>query len=85
MVRFTLRIPDSLHHKLNEQAQKEGVSLNQYILFSLSRAVTEEDIESQRAQFEAMRYRYSEKAIETALQNLLGEKLIENFKYMSYI
>ena len=34
----------------------------------------EEDIESQRAQFEAMRHRYSERDAETALQNLLGER-----------
>lgn len=74
MARLTVRIPDSLHRKLSEQAQKEGVSLNQYILFSLSRAVTEEDIESQRAQFEAMRHRYSEKDAEAALQNLLDER-----------
>ena len=74
MARFTVRIPDSLHRKLIEQAQKEGVSLNQYILFSLSRAVTEEDIESQRAQFVAMRHRYSGKNAEEALQNLLDER-----------
>jgi len=74
MARLTVRIPDSLHHKLSEQAQKEHVSLNQYILFSLSRAVTEEDIESQRAQFEAMRHRYSEKNAEEALKKLLEER-----------
>jgi hypothetical protein len=34
MARITVRIPDSLHRKLEVQARKEGVSLNQYILFS---------------------------------------------------
>ncbi|MEW6380896.1 MAG: hypothetical protein AB1611_14985 [bacterium] len=48
--------------------------MNQYILFFLSRAVTEEDIEGQRAQFEAMRTRYPVKDAEEALQNLLKQR-----------
>ena len=31
-----LRIPRSLHRRLKEQAQREGVSLNQYCLFLLA-------------------------------------------------
>ena len=32
-----LRIPRSLHKELKEQAEIEGVSLNQYMLYKLSR------------------------------------------------
>lgn len=34
--KFTLRIPKSLHRLLTEQAQREGVSLNQYIVSLIS-------------------------------------------------
>ena len=34
--KFNLRIPKSLHQKLSMEAQEEGVSLNQYILYKLS-------------------------------------------------
>ncbi len=35
--RLVLRIPRSLHRSLKEQAELEGVSLNQYMLYKLSR------------------------------------------------
>ena len=34
---FKLRIPKSLHKKLSEKAKEEGVSLNQYCVYLLSR------------------------------------------------
>ena len=34
--KFIIRIPKSLHYKLAVEAQKEGVSLNQYALYKLS-------------------------------------------------
>lgn len=34
--KLVLRIPRSLHKKLKEQAEIEGVSLNQYMLYKLS-------------------------------------------------
>ena len=34
--KFTLRLPKALHHKLIIEANKEGVSLNQYALYKLS-------------------------------------------------
>jgi antitoxin HicB len=37
--KFNVRIPKSLHRKLDEMAEKEGVSLNHYIVSSLSRTV----------------------------------------------
>ena len=34
--KFLLRLPKSLHLRLSTEAQKEGVSLNQYALYKLS-------------------------------------------------
>lgn len=34
--KFLVRIPKSLHYKLSVEAQREGVSLNQYTLYKLS-------------------------------------------------
>lgn len=35
--KFLVRIPKSLHYKLSVEAEQEGVSLNQYALYKLSR------------------------------------------------
>ena len=35
--KFVLRIPKTLHYKLSVEAEKEGVSLNQYALYKLSK------------------------------------------------
>lgn len=34
---FKLRIPKSLHKQLSEQSKREGISMNQYCLYLLSR------------------------------------------------
>lgn len=34
--KFNVRIPKSLHQKLSIEAEKEGVSLNQYVVYKLS-------------------------------------------------
>ena len=39
MSRFTLRLPNSLHRELKENAHQEGISLNQYIVYALTRQV----------------------------------------------
>jgi antitoxin HicB len=41
--KFNVRIPKSLHRKLDEMAEKEGVSLNHYLVSTLSRAVGQEE------------------------------------------
>lgn len=35
--KFVVRIPKTLHYKLAIEAEKEGISLNQYALYKLSR------------------------------------------------
>ena len=37
MSRLSLRLPESLHQQLAYQARREGVSLNQYLVFLLAR------------------------------------------------
>ena len=37
MSRLTLRLPETLHQQLAQVAEREGVSLNQYIVYALTR------------------------------------------------
>lgn len=37
MTRLSLRLPESLHQQLTHEARREGVSLNQYLVFLLAR------------------------------------------------
>jgi len=37
--KFFIRAPRSLHRKLDQMAKREGVSLNQYLVATLSRAI----------------------------------------------
>jgi antitoxin HicB len=41
--KFNVRIPKSLHRKLDEIAEQEGVSLNHYLVSTLSRAIGQEE------------------------------------------
>jgi hypothetical protein len=63
MGRFTLRLPETLHNELEFRAQQEGVSLNQYIVYTLTRQVAstytiqvlpEENVRQQKANFEKL-------------------------------
>ena len=40
MSRLTLRLPETLHNQLSALADGEAVSLNQYIVYALTRQVT---------------------------------------------
>jgi uncharacterized protein (DUF1778 family) len=40
MSRLTVRLPETLHQQLVRLAESEGVSLNQYIVYALTRQVT---------------------------------------------
>lgn len=41
MSRLTLRLPESLHRQLEALATSESVSLNQYIVYALTKQVTQ--------------------------------------------
>ncbi len=71
MSRLTLRLPETLHQQLAKVAEQEGVSLNQYIVYALTRqtanspirgftvdtisAQPDLEIEQQRSLFEALK------------------------------
>ena len=71
MSRLTVRLPDSLHHRLTQQAEKEGVSLNHYIVYVLTQMTTAADLEAQRETFGAMLEQYPFDEAEAALQEVL--------------
>lgn len=61
MSRLTLRLPETLHQQLANLAQGEGISLNQYIVYALTRQVSsaytvknisQEDIAKQQENFD---------------------------------
>jgi len=63
MSRLTLRLPETLHRYLKAQAKREGVSLNQYIVYTLTRqvqpaytvqAVPENAVAQQQEQYTAL-------------------------------
>ena len=35
--KFVVRLPKTLHQRLSQEAEREGVSLNQYVLYKLAR------------------------------------------------
>ncbi|MEM6613579.1 MAG: toxin-antitoxin system HicB family antitoxin [Cyanobacteria bacterium P01_C01_bin.72] len=63
MSRLTLRLPETLHQQLTNLAKGEGISLNQYIIYALTRQVSfaytvetisQEDIAKQQNNFEQL-------------------------------
>lgn len=63
MSRLTLRLPGTLHEQLAIMAHREGTSLNQYIVYALTRQVTlaytvqavpEQAVSQQQASFTAL-------------------------------
>jgi hypothetical protein len=63
MGRLTVRLPGTLHSQLTALATREGISLNQYIVYALTRQVTlaytvqavpEQAVAQQRASFTAL-------------------------------
>jgi hypothetical protein len=53
MSRVTLQLPETLHRQLASQAQREGVSLQQYMVYTVH-VVSEETVAQQQAQFAAL-------------------------------
>lgn len=74
MSRLTLRLPESLHQTLAHQAKAEGVSMNQLIVYLLTRMTAATDLEEQRRIFEDLRHRYPPEEAEAALQVLLAKR-----------
>jgi predicted HicB family RNase H-like nuclease len=82
MSRLTLRLPDSLHRQLEELASNEAVSLNQYIVYALTRQITlaytvqavpEKAVAEQRATYTALLQNLGEASFEQ-IQEALAER-----------
>ena len=74
MSQLTLEIPESLKLELERQAEREGVSLQHYVVYSLARLVSASDLEVQRIAFDELTTRYPQEEAERALQNLLASR-----------
>lgn len=72
MARLTLRLPQSLHQTLNERAEQEGVSMNQYLVYLLARSTAVDSATKQQAQFQVMSSRVSDEQAEASLAALLA-------------
>ena len=74
MGRFTLRLPETLHTELESRAEQEGVSLNQYIVYMLTRQVSssytiqvlpEQSLKEQKASYEKLLDSLGDASLET--------------------
>lgn len=54
MSALTVRLPDSLHEKVRELAEKEGISMNQFVMLAVSEKITRLDAEAQFAHLDAL-------------------------------
>lgn len=82
MGRFTVRLPDTLHQQLSKIADSEGVSLNQYIVYALTRQTTlaytvhrisDEEIRQQRKAFESLLEELGEASADE-IESLLADR-----------
>lgn len=82
MGRLTVRLPDTLHQQLSGIADSEGVSLNQYIVYALTRQTTlaytvhrlsDEEIRQQRQAFENLLEELGEASADE-IESLLAER-----------
>lgn len=74
MSQVQLQLPESLQNQLEERAQREGVSLQEYIVYALSRVTTMPDLMEQRTAFDAMLTRYPADKAEAALREILSAR-----------
>ena len=74
MSRLTLRLPETLHQNLVSRAEAEGVSLNQMIVYLLTRITTTTELESQKQAFVDLLRQYSAEEAEGALEEMLASR-----------
>lgn len=75
--KFTLRLPKTLHKELTLQAEDEGVSLNQYILYLMTKGLNKENIRTTYELRVETSLAFPDKAIQTWKEDYLPE---ESFK-----
>ena len=74
MSQLTLDLPESLRLELERQAVREGVPLQNYIIYALTRFITASDLVPQKIAFEEMVARDPQDQAEAALQDLLSSR-----------
>lgn len=86
MSRLTLRLPETLHQQLANLAEGEGVSLNQYIVYALTRqvslsysvsSVSEEEIQQQKRSFSSLLQDLGKASPPEVLETLTERKLVQ--------
>ena len=89
MGRFTLRLPQTLHHELEVRAQNEGVSLNQYIVYALTcqvaasytiQVLPKEMVEEQKERFDRLLGSLGEASVSAERDSILFWQ-IGNLRY----
>jgi uncharacterized protein YbcC (UPF0753/DUF2309 family) len=82
MSRLTLRLPETLHQQLSHLADQEGVSLNQYIVYALTRQATssdqvqlksESEVSQQHEAFQQLKHRLG-KSSRVAVEAVLAKR-----------
>ncbi len=86
MSQLTLSLPETLHHQLSILADKERVSLTQYILYALTRQailaytvqpLPENDIRGQQASFNTLLSSLGEASVEEISATLADREIVE--------
>lgn len=86
MSRLTLRLPDSLHQQLEQMAENEQISLNQYIVYALTRqltlaynvqAVSEKVVAEERAAYSALLQTLGRASFDEIQQALAARETVE--------
>lgn len=52
---LTVRLPNSLHEKVRDLAEQEGISMNQLVMLAVAEKVTRLDAEAQSAHLDALK------------------------------
>jgi HicB family len=86
MSRLTLRLPETLHQQLTHLADGEGVSLNQYIVYALTRqttlactvvAVSDAEVKQQQQAFQLLKQKLGKASSEEIELALATRELVE--------
>lgn len=74
MARLSIRLPDTLHQSIVARAEKEGVSVNQFLVYALAQMTALDRLVEQRARFEELRGSAANAEAEEALRELLARR-----------
>jgi len=86
MSRLTLRLPDSLHQQLEQMAESEQISLNQYIVYALTKQLTlaynvqtvpEKVVAEERAAYSALLQTLGRASFDEIQQALAAREAVE--------